>query len=247
MTLRTLIVDDEYLARVALLDLLRHHRDVDIVGEADSIQAAAAQIAEHEPDLVFLDIELPDGSGFDLFDRADVQGHVVFQTAYGDHALRAFEVNALDYLVKPADPSQVDRALARARETPKITLSRGATSTWNLDDRVRLQEGKRVRFCRVRDIAYVQAADDYAEVHLSNGEAALVTQRLQHWESRLPNCFVRIHRSTLINVELREELVQVDGAWQVRLQGCQEPLTVSRRLARAVKAKLLGRREQPPR
>ena len=103
-----------------------------------------------------------------------------------------------------------------------------------------------MRFCRVRDIAYVQAADDYAEVHLSNGQVSLVTQRLQHWESRLPECFVRIHRSTLINIELSEELLHSDGAWQIRLQGCSTPLTVSRRLARTVKARLLGNGERSP-
>ena len=240
MTLKVLIVDDEHLARIALMDVLRCHHDVDIVAEADSVEAAVEQIARHDPDVVFLDIELPDGSGFDLFDRVDLQGHVIFQTAYSEYALRAFEVNALDYLVKPADPKQVDRALARARGvSPRAEIENVAVS-WRPEDRVRLQEGKRVRFCRVRDIAHIKAANDYSEVHLCNGQVALVTQRLQHWESRLPESFVRIHRSTLINVELSEELVHAEGAWQVRLQGCPEPLTVSRRLAQAVKAKIIG-------
>ena len=240
--LRVLIVDDEHLARVALIDVLRPYRDVEVVAEADSVEAAAAQIVRHDPDVVFLDIELPDGNGFDLFDRVAVRGHVVFQTAYSDYALRAFEVNALDYLVKPADPKQVDRALARARGTTLSSATEGAAVSWRPDDRVCLQERKRVKFCRVRDIAYIQAADDYTEVHLSSGEVAMVTQRLQHWKSRLPECFVRIHRSTLINLELSEELVHLDGAWQVRLRGCAQPLTVSRRLAQAVKAKVIGRK-----
>ena len=241
MTLKVLIVDDEHLARIALTDVLRSHGDVDIVAEADSVEAAVAQIVRHAPDVVFLDIELPDGSGFDLFDRVDVQAHVVFQTAYGEYALRAFEVNALDYLVKPADPKQVDRALARARGTTIKTPTERAAVSWRPDDRVRLQEGKRVRFCRVGDIAYIRAADDYSEVYLCNGQVALVAQRLQHWASRLPESFVRIHRSTLINVELSEELVHAEGAWQVRLRGCAEPLTVSRRLAQSVKARIIGR------
>lgn len=240
MTLKVLVVDDEYFARVALIELLRPHEDVDIVAEADSVGAAAAQIAQHDPDVIFLDIELPDGSGFDLFDRAEVRGHVVFQTAYGEHALRAFEVNALDYLVKPADPNQVDRALTRARSAFPVAGGDSQATALMPEDRVRLEERKRVRFCRVRDIAYIQSADDYSEVHLANGEVALVPERLQHWESRLPESFVRIHRSTLINAELSEELLHSDGAWQVRLQGCPTLLTVSRRLAQTVKAKILG-------
>ena len=92
--------------------------------------------------------------------------------------------------------------------------------------------------CLVRNIAYVRAAGDYAEIHLSNGKVVLVRQRLLYWESRLPESFVRIHRSTLINLELSEELVHVDGAWGVRLRGYPEPLAVSRRLVQAVKARI---------
>ncbi|MEM7135155.1 MAG: LytTR family DNA-binding domain-containing protein [Myxococcota bacterium] len=242
MTLKVLVVDDEYLARVALIDLLRPYENVDVVAEADSVQSAATHILEHDPDVIFLDIELPDGNGFDLFDRVDVRGHVVFQTAYGEHALRAFEVNALDYLVKPAEPSQIDRALARARSASAASAASVAATALGPEDRVRLQERRRVRFCRVRDIAYIRSADDYAEVHLANGEVALVPERLQHWESRLPDSFVRIHRSTLINADLSEEMLHENGAWQVRLHGCSDRLTVSRRLAQQVKAKILGRR-----
>ena len=102
-----------------------------------------------------------------------------------------------------------------------------------------------MRFCLVRDIACIRAAGDYTEVHLSNAEVATVIQRLRYWESQLPESFVRIHRSTLINLEATEELAHVDGAWQVRLRGCGEPLTLSRRYAQAVRAKLDGRPGTP--
>ena len=93
-----------------------------------------------------------------------------------------------------------------------------------------------MKFCLVRDIAYIQAADDYTEVHLSSGHVAIVMQRLRYWESHLPESFVRIHRSTLVNLELADELVHRDGAWRVRLRGFPEPLTVSRRFAQALKS-----------
>ena len=133
---------------------------------------------------------------------------------------------------------QCGRARAKSLDaTPSSAPERAAVS-WGLDDRVRLQEAKRERFCHVRDIAYIRAADDYAEVHLLGGQVAMVRQSLRYWESRLPESFVRIHRSTLINLDLIEELRQVDGTWRVRLRGCEEALTVSRRLERAVKAKV---------
>ena len=236
--LKVVIVDDERLARVALLKALRPFADVDVVAEADSVEAAAEQVVRHDPDVVFLDVKLPDGTGFDLFDRVDVRGHVVFQTAYSDYAVRAFEVNALDYLVKPPDSTQVDRALRRARRATPSVDTESVVVPWRRVDRVPLQEGKRMRFCRVRDIAYIQAAQNYTEIHLSSGQTAMVNQGLRHWESRLPDGFVRIHRSTVINLELSEELLYADGKWQVRLQGCPEPLTVSRRFAQALKARV---------
>ena len=138
----------------------------------------------------------------------------------------------------PSAPTQTDGQLAEVQSViPSSATERGPVR-WGLEDRVSLQERTRVRFCLVRDIACIRAAAEYTEVHLSNGDVAMVMQRLRHWEVRLPECFVRIHRSTLINLELTEELVHVDGAWRVRLRGCPEPVTVSRRLVQALKARV---------
>ena len=106
------------------------------------------------------------------------------------------------------------------------------------DDRLCLRDANLLSYCRVRDILYIQAAGDYTEVHLDNGEVALVKQRLWEWESSLPSTFERIHRSTLINLEQCEKLVHADGAWRVRLRGCPKLLTASRRRAQALKAKM---------
>ena len=144
--------------------------------------------------------------------------------------------------VKPWDREQAEPPTQGATSS---SASEVPAVRWSPDERVGLQERKRVRFCLVGDIAYIRAAGDYTEVHLSSGEVATVTQRLRYWESQLPESFVRIHRSTLINLELTEELTQVDSAWRVRLRGCPEPLTVSRRLESAVMAKVIGRRARP--
>ena len=140
------------------------------------------------------------------------------------------------------DGEQVRGAIAApgAESSTTSSLAEDTTLPWRADDRLCLQEGRRVVFCSVREIAYVRAAGDYTEVGLSGGQVAIVTQRLRYWESQLPESFVRIHRSTLINLTLTEELVNVDGAWRFRLRGCAEPLTVSRRLEPTVMAKVVG-------
>ena len=153
---------------------------------------------------------------------------------------------ALALAPEPSAPTPTDGAMDEAVDTTPNAATEGAAMSWKPDDRVRLQEANRVQFWPIRDIAYIRAAGDYTEVHLSNGQVALVKQRLRHWELRLPESFVRIHRSTLINLGLSEAMVHVDGAWQVRLQGCPEPLTVSRRLAQTVKARIAGGKDEVP-
>ena len=158
-----------------------------------------------------------------------------------ERALRTQAPVGAEAFALEATPSDRKRANPRPRQTrgtASSSASENAAVPWRLDRRVRLREGATVKFCRVREIAYIRAAGDYTEVHLSSGQVAIVTQRLRYWESQLPECFARIHRSTLINLELTEELVHAHGAWRVRLRGWPEALTVSRRYARSVKAKV---------
>ena len=145
-------------------------------------------------------------------------------------------------LAPEAKVLDLGRAEALAQGASPGSAPEVPAASWRPDERVALEERNHVRFCLVRDIAYVRANGDYTEVRLSSGHAAFVTQPLRYWESRLPESFVRIHRSTLINLGVTEELEHVGGAWQVRLRGCQEPLAVSRRLAHAVKAKAIGQK-----
>ena len=151
---------------------------------------------------------------------------------------QTWALRAEAFAVEPSDPEQLETL---PRDASQGSPTGATVIPWRPDDRVRLQEGNSVKLCLVRDIAYVRAAGDYAEIHLCDGQVALVRQRLLYWESRLPESFIRIHRSTVINLELSEELVHDAGAWGVRLRGCPEPLAVSRRLVQAVKAKKDGR------
>ena len=234
---RVLIVDDEPPARFALADLLADRSEVEVVAEAESIKSAVRAIERLDPDIVFLDIELPDGSGFELFEKTALRARVVFLTAFAEYAVRAFEVNALDYLLKPADPERLDRALLRIRKEP----SKGWASRLERDDLVCLQEGKKMRFRRVSDIVFIQAADYFSEVHLAEGTVALVPESLRSWKQRLPETFGRVHRSTLVNLDCVDALEQVeDGGWQVRLLRPALTLPVSRRFAQALKARFQG-------
>ena len=142
---------------------------------------------------------------------------------------------------KSLDTTHADPVVARMEDPNSSSATERISVPWGLDAKVRLREGLSEKFCQVKDIAYIRAADNYTEVHLSNGHVALVKERLRDWELRLPEPFVRIHRSTLINLDLSEELVYSDGAWRLRVRGCSETLSVSRRLVRALKTKLDAR------
>lgn len=240
--LRALIVDDERLARVALRSLLEERGDVEVVGEADGVAAARQRLAELKPDVVFLDVQMPGGSGFDLF-AGGLTPKVIFCTAYEQHAVRAFEVNALDYLVKPVSPEQVDRALRRL-QGPADPKAEDAAGPLLLDDLVALREAHALRFAPARDITYILAADDYSEVHLASGKLALVDVTLRRWEARLPaRDFVRIHRSTLVNLHHVERVEYADERWVVVLQRDAGTLPVSRRIGRELLDRL-ARREK---
>ena len=212
--LRVLIVDDEPLARRGLRARLRAMADVEIVGECDSGAAAVAAIEEQEPDLVLLDVQMPEVDGFAVIDAvgADKMPLTIFVTAYDAHAIRAFDVNALDYLLKPIDSERfaiaVDRARQRLAETNAV--SKGDALTRVLADtnagRIVLRDGSRVLLFDQRDIDWLSADGDYVRVHVK-GRNYLVRHTMNAMESRLdPQQFARVHRSTIVNVSRVAEI-----------------------------------------
>jgi two-component system LytT family response regulator len=231
MKYRAIIVDDERLARVELRSMLQEHPQVQVVGEADGVEAAAELVRAVEPDVVFLDVQMPGLSGFDLFDRVDAPFKTIFVTAYDSHALRAFEVNALDYLLKPVTPRRLARAVERLGsderepERPSRKLEYG--------DRLFLTADDRPRLLKVDAIVFVRAADESSEVHTGDGKSVLVQKPLKEWAERLPeNVFWRIHRSTIVNVEYVERIEEgLNRSYLVYLRGTREPFPVSRRYA----------------
>jgi two-component system LytT family response regulator len=238
MKWNAVIVDDERLARNKLRSLLAPHPQIRLVGEADSVDSAIETIERTRPDVVFLDIQMPGKSGFELVNRISLPLKIIFVTAFDEYAIRAFEVNALDYLLKPVNPERLAKAIGRIAAPP--AASEMAPRTLEYDDFLFLPFGDTSRFLRVRDIKCVRAADVYSEIFTAGGEKTLVLKPLNEWEERLPEKhFARIHRSTIINIEFVERVEKsFNYSFEVYLRGAGESFMMSRRYAARLKDRM---------
>jgi two-component system LytT family response regulator len=207
--MRVIIVDDEPLARAVLREHLNAHADVEIVGECANGFEAVKAIAELAPDLVFLDIQMPKLDGFEVVELAGAKTHYVFVTAYDQFALRAFDVHALDYLLKPFTRERLAQALVHARERLAApaqgedairALVSDAQARHQPIERVLIRDGARVHVIPVARIDYVEAQDDYV-AFFAEGRQWLKNQRMAELESQLdPRAFLRVHRSYIVNL-----------------------------------------------
>jgi two-component system, LytTR family, response regulator len=225
------IVDDERLARRELRTLLEdaHAEHMHVVGEAASVVDAARLVHATDADVVFLDIQLAGETGMDLLPLLGADVDVVFVTAFDAYTLRAFEVNAVDYLLKPVVPERLAKTVSRLVAGQPAAASR---ETVGYDDRLLLRLGDERAFVRVRDIMALEADGDGSTLRLAPQLARMPSGKsLREWEQRLPDRqFVRIHRSTIVNLEYVERLESWSHASQrVYLRGLSEPLTMSRR------------------
>ena len=217
--IQALIVDDERLARKRIRSLLKNERDVEVVGEcADGAEALAA-IRKQSPDLVFLDVQMPEMDGFQVLQEVggDRMPAVVFVTAYDKYALRAFEVHALDYLLKPFDEDRFGEALRRAKEQVLggsngelhdrlIALIEHLRSGERYVDRLLVKASGRVLFLKTEDIDWIEAAGNYVRLHVGR-ESHLLRETMNTIETRLdPAHFLRIHRSTIVNLDRIKEM-----------------------------------------
>jgi two-component system, LytTR family, response regulator len=222
--IRTVIVDDEELARRGLRALSQRCEDLELICECRNGREAVDAIQRHRPDLVFLDVQMPGKTGFDVIGAIEdaQRPHVIFVTAYDKFALRAFEVHALDYLLKPVNEERFDAALARVREamsraTDNAIVQRvrqaaaglqGATSpsAMSAADRFPIKSNGRIIVIRSADIDWIEAEGDYVSVHVG-AKTWLTRETIAAVELRLAlSGFVRIHRSTLVNAERVKEL-----------------------------------------
>jgi two-component system LytT family response regulator len=214
---RALIVDDEPLARKRLRELLRDVKGVEVIGEAVDGASAIAAIDAQTPDLVFLDVEMPAGSGLDVLDRAAHQPAVIFTTAYDKYAVSAFELNAVDYLLKPFGRERLLRALERVTPAGSAddTRSRARAALKDSDvhpmERILVRDRGRLVPVSMRDVVRLEAGDDYTSVHVK-GRAYLVYLPLQDFERVLdPARYIRVHRSHVVNLDHVAQFTPMEG------------------------------------
>jgi two-component system LytT family response regulator len=215
-TIRALVVDDEPLARSNISVLLRRDPHIEIVGESGSGSNALVKIRSYKPDLVFLDVQMPECDGFDVLEQLgqDVPPAIVFVTAYDQYALRAFEAGALDYLLKPFDNARFEQALNRAKS--KIALRRDIPRKL---ERLAIKSVGQVSFIKLSEIDWIEAADYYASLHVGP-KTHLLRRSMADLEQELdPTVFCRIHRSTIVNLSrVRGLKVGEDGEYDVVLE-----------------------------
>ena len=236
-----MIVDDEPLARQRIEDLLAKVEDVDVVGEADTGPAAVETIQSLEPDLVFLDVQMPGMTGVEVMERIGIERMpvTIFTTAYDQYAVKAFELMALDYLMKPFDDDRFFQALDRARES--IRASAGRRGPRYLE-RLGVESRGQVRFVPVDRIDYITADGPYAELHIGERTLAL-RERMQTLEERLdPEVWFRIHRSAIVRLDRVDAMLRRSGGdYAVRLRD-GTVLSLSRARREELERRLGGRR-----
>ena len=242
--LHVLIIDDDPRA----CEILRHYLkraapDAAILADVHTVAAARKRLAQHDYDVVFLDVQLPDGNGFDVVPYVHPDAAIIFVTGRDDHAVRAFEVNAADYIVKPLKQERIVETLRRVerrkgREAEKLRRYRAS-------DRIFLRGAAAGgRFVPVGEITAIVSSENYSEVLLACGERWLVRQTMQSWEESLPaDVFLRVHRTAIVNLH-QVERIDRNGEenTSLRLHGLRYPIPVGRRMWAQIKTQLEKRR-----
>ncbi len=236
---KALIVDDERLARKDLKDLLSEIKEIEIVGEADSVTTAIEAIKNLKPEVIFLDIQMPGESGFELLEKIKIDAKLIFVTAYDEYAIRAFDVNALDYLLKPVNPERLKTAIEKIDLQEDFQIA--STRKLNYDDHLFLMINSQFKFLGIKTIISINAAGDYSEVITTDDLKGLTQKSMKEWETRLPeNHFTRIHRSTIVNLEYVDHLEEwFNYSYRVYVKGMEKPFVMSRRYVAKLK-NLLG-------
>ncbi len=237
-TYRALIIDDERLARATLSDMLARYPEIQIIGEAESVADSINLISRLNPDLLFLDIQLSDGTGFDLLNKISFSGKIIFITAYDEFALRAFEVNAIHYLMKPVSHRQLNIAISRLDkkengEEPARDIK------YKYTDRLLLPCGNFLNFIKISTITTIIAAGDYTLIRTGNGKEFIDSKTMTEWENRLPgNHFLRINRSTIINFDAIEKTEQLSvNLVLITVKGLSQPFRISRSYYKKIREK----------
>ena len=231
--MKTLIIDDERLARQELRSLLTAFPTLEITGECNNADNAIKMIKEQQPDLIFLDIQMPGKNGFELLKELPEAPKVIFVSAYDEHAIRAFEVNALDYLLKPVQPERLAEAVNKAmnnEEGKKENMN--SSFMLNDEDQVFVKDGEKCWFVKLADIRLFESEGNYVRVFFE-GNRPLILRSLNNLDERLnPRSFFRASRKHIINLKWVEKIENwFNGGLMVKLKGGGEQVEISRRQA----------------
>jgi two-component system, LytTR family, response regulator len=229
--IKAIIVDDERLARNELKKILKDFPEIEVIDEAVNVQDAIEKIDQHQPQLIFLDIQMPGNkSGFDLLEVLDYTPKVIFTTAYNEFAIKAFECNALDYLLKPIESKRMNDAiqkLKRSMEQDQVARR----DTLGVQDQVFVKDGERCWFVKLGEVRLFESVGNYAKVFFGSNKP-LILKSLNALEERLdPKVFFRANRKHIINLQCIQKIdTHFNGGLKVTLQGGEE-IDISRRQA----------------
>ena len=202
--MKALIIDDERLARNELRRLLEPFSNIEVVGEAANADEAEKQVGELKPDLLFLDINMPGKDGFELLASLEIAPHVIFVTAYDEHAVQAFEVNALDYLLKPIDPDRLAAAINKVSQLPKENDD--SRENLAMDDRIFIKDGEKCWFVTLKEVRLFESEGNYVRVRFGENKP-LVLRSLNNLEKKLdPHVFFRANRKQMINLSYVDKI-----------------------------------------
>lgn len=204
--IKALIIDDEPLARSIILEYLQAHREINVVQECNDGFEGVKAIQQHQPQLIFLDIQMPKINGFEMLELIDQPPAVIFTTAFDEYAIKAFESHAIDYLLKPFSQERLDKAIQKwmeQRQPASLTspLLETAAGSPQQSQRIVVKMGSRIKIIPIEEVHYLEAADDYVKIHTAEG-TFLKNKTMGHFENVLDAArFVRTHRSYIVNVQ----------------------------------------------
>ncbi len=230
--MKALVIDDERLARKELINLLAEYKDIEIVGEAVNAEEAEELIDQLMPDLIFLDIQMPGKTGFELLETLEKTPKVIFTTAYDEYALKAFEFNALDYLLKPIEPKRLGDSIEKIRkEIQAVSEVKSNKSKLTINDQVFVKDGDNCWFVRLKDVRLFESDGNYIKVYFDKFKP-MIHKSLNALDEKLDDkSFFRVSRKHIINLDWVDEIeTWFNGGLMVKLKG-GEKVEVSRRQA----------------
>ncbi|MDM1049949.1 MULTISPECIES: LytR/AlgR family response regulator transcription factor [Sphingobacterium] len=211
--IKTILIDDEPLARSMVLEYLQQHPEFQVLAECNDGFEGVKAIQQHQPDLIFLDIQMPKLTGFEMLELLDSHPHIIFTTAFDEYALKAFEKNAIDYLLKPIRPDRFEKAIDKFKASfqsnanPKIETEKlQETLEEESLERIVVKTGAQIKIIPVQQINYLEAYDDYVKIHTNDG-MYLKNKTMSSFEKQLDGKhFVRVHRSFIVRVDLLQKI-----------------------------------------